>query len=109
LGHLSIAWYAIALFVLILLSAFFSCAETALMAINRYRLRHKARLKKKSALLILKLLKRPDRLLGMILIGNTVANIFASALATLLAVSLFGERSVLIITISLTLIILVFF
>lgn len=93
---------------MILLSAFFSTAETALMSINRYRLRHKARMKKRYAILVIKLLKRPDRLLGTILIGNTVANISASALATLLAVHFFGDTGVVLITILLTLVILIF-
>lgn len=96
------------LFLLILLSGFFSISETALMAINRYRLRHRARMRKRSAMVVLKLLKRPDRLLSMILIGNTVANIFASALATLLAVHLFDENAVVPITLILTFVILVF-
>lgn len=108
MSSLSIFWYSLTIIVLIVLSAFFSAAETALMAINRYRLRHKARLKKRSAILILRLLKRPDRLLGMILIGNTIANIFASALVTVLAVNLFGEPSVIMMTIGLTFIVLVF-
>src|SRR4029079_8203199 len=78
------------------------------MSINRYRLRHKARIKKRFALLIIQLLKRPDRLLGTILIGSTVSNISASALATLLTVHFFGEAGVLIITVILTLVILIF-
>lgn len=78
------------------------------MAINRYRLRHKARAKKSSAALILKLLKRPDRLLGMILIGNSLANILASALVTLIAVHFWGETGVFIATLILTFFILVF-
>lgn len=93
---------------LILLSGFFSAAETGLMAINRYRLRHKARMQKHSAMLILKLLKRPDRLLGMILIGNCVANIFASSIATLLAIHFMGTDGVILFAAVLTLIILVF-
>lgn len=78
------------------------------MSINRYRLRHKARLKKNSAVLIVKLLKRPDRLLGTILFGNTVANIAASAIATLIAITLFGDKGVVITTIILTLLVLIF-
>lgn len=93
---------------LIVLSAFFSAAETGLMSINRYRLRHKARLKKRYALLILKLLKRPDRLLGTILIGNTVANIVASSLATVLALHFFDESAVVFATIGLTMVVLIF-
>jgi Mg2+/Co2+ transporter CorB len=93
---------------LIVLAAFFSAAETGLMAINRYRLRHRARMKKHSALLILQLLKRPDRLLGVILIGSNVANILASALATLIAIHYWGETGVLISTAILTILILIF-
>lgn len=107
MSHFQVTVFGITLALLIILAAFFSAAETALMAINRYRLRHKARLKLKYAILILKLLKRPDRLLGMILIGSNCANIIASALATLLAVSLFGEKSVIISTILLTVVVLI--
>jgi Mg2+/Co2+ transporter CorB len=108
LTHTEIIVYSSILFLLILLSAFFSAAETALMSINRYRLKHKARIKKRFALLIIQLLKRPDRLLGTILIGSTVSNISASALATLLTVHFFGEAGVLVITVILTLVILIF-
>jgi Mg2+/Co2+ transporter CorB len=93
---------------LIFLAGFFSLAETGLMAVNRYRLRHKARLKKRYAMLILKLLKRPDRLLGMILIGNNLANIIASALATLLALHFLGESGVVVSTLLLSLVVLIF-
>lgn len=100
--------FSVILVLLILLSAFFSAAETGLMAINRYRLRHKARLKKRSAIQILKLLQRPDRLLGTILIGNNCANIIAASLATVLAVHLFGEKGVILTTMLLTFVILIF-
>jgi Mg2+/Co2+ transporter CorB len=93
---------------LIILSGFFSMAETSLMSVNRYRLRHKARLKKRYAITILKLLKRPDRLLGMILIGNNLSNIVASSLATYLALKLWGEEAVVITTTVLTFVVLVF-
>jgi hypothetical protein len=55
---------------MLLLSAFFSGSETALMALNRYRLRHLVKLKHLGAIKALRLLQRPDRLLGMILLGN---------------------------------------
>lgn len=100
--------YSVSIIVLIILSAFFSCAETGLMAINRYRLRHAGAMKKRWAVLILRLLKRPDRLLGMILIGNNVANIFASALATLIAIHFFGEKAVMLFSILLAFVILIF-
>lgn len=98
----------ILLVVLILLSAFFSSSETGMMAINRYRLRHLARSGDKTAGRVAKLLERPDRLLGVILLGNTFANIMASAIATVIAVHLFGDEGILAATVLLTLIVLVF-
>jgi len=108
LSQSALILYCIAIVLLIIMSAFFSCAETGLMAINRYRLRHAGAMKKRWAVLILKLLKRPDRLLGMILIGNNVANIFASALATIVAIHFFGEKAVMLISVLLAFIILIF-
>lgn len=108
MSHSVVITYSVMLLFLILFSGFFSAAETALMAINRYRLRHKARMQKRSAILILKLLKRPDRLLGMILIGNCVANIFASSIATLLAIYLIGNDAVVLFAVVLTFMILIF-
>ncbi len=93
---------------LIILSGFFSTAETGMMAINRYRLHHKAKMGNKNAKLVINLLQRQDRLLGVILIGNTFANICASAIGTIIAVDLFGEVGALLSTIVLTLIILIF-
>ena len=98
----------VAIFVLIVISAFFSGAETSMMALNRYRLRHLAKTKHRPATRAYKLLSRPDRLLGVILVGNTFANILASALATMLAMHLFGDIGVVIATIVLTVIILIF-
>ncbi|MCW5589875.1 MAG: HlyC/CorC family transporter [Legionellales bacterium] len=94
---------------LIILSAFFSCSETGMMSVNRYRLRHLARVKKhKAAQRVRLLLERPDRLLGVILIGNTFANILASAIATIIASHLFGDLGIAIATFFLTLAVLVF-
>src|SRR3990167_4177968 len=97
-----------ALVFLILLAAFFSVSETSMMAVNRYRLRHLSRKNHKRAALTLRLLERPDRLLGVILIGNTFANILASAIATLLAMRWFGDTGVMVATLVLTLFILIF-
>lgn len=105
---MSITSLSIFLIVLIACSGFFAAAETALMAVNPYRLRHQARSGAKLAKLILKLLERPDRLLGVILIGNTACNIIASALATVLCVHIWGGIGVLISTISLTFFVLIF-
>lgn len=108
MNHSTILMLFLGLIALIVISAFFSASETGLMAVNRYRLRHKARLKKGYAILILKLLERPDRLLGMILIGNTFANILASSFATLIAFALWGEVGIVISTIILTLVMIIF-
>ena len=108
MNHFAVSFLLVLLVLLIILSAFFSAAETALMSINRYRLRHKARMKKRSAILILRLLKRPDRLLGMILIGNNFCNILASAIATLLAIDFLGDKGIALSTILLTFLILIF-
>lgn len=106
--HTQIILFSFILVLLILLSAFFSCAETGLMAANRYRLRHKARLKKRYAILLLKLLKRPDRLLGAILIGSTFASMLASSLATLIAFHFWGDKGALLSAVVLTFVVLIF-
>jgi Mg2+/Co2+ transporter CorB len=108
LSHIQIITFSLILIVLILLAAFFACAETGLMAVNRYRLRHKARMKKTYAIRLLKLLRRPDRLLAAILIGSTFANMIASSLATLIAFHFWGDEGALLAAIVLTLIVLIF-
>lgn len=95
------------LFFLIALSAFFSSSETGMMSVNRYKLKHLAKTSK-SAKRVQKLLERPDRLLGVILLGNTFVNISASAIGTLIAVNLFGDLGVVIGSIVLTLLLLIF-
>jgi Mg2+/Co2+ transporter CorB len=96
------------LVVLLLLSAFFSGSETALMSLNRYRLRHKARTGHRGAKLADKLLQRPDRLIGLILLGNNAVNISASALVGVVSVQIGGELGFAIGTAALTLVILIF-
>ncbi|SFC21941.1 Mg2+ and Co2+ transporter CorB, contains DUF21, CBS pair, and CorC-HlyC domains [Marinospirillum celere] len=76
---------------LIIFSGFFSGSETGMMSINRYRLNHKAKQGDRAARRISKLLKRPDRLLGVILIGNNFVNNLAAALATVIAIHFLGE------------------
>ena len=93
---------------LLFLSAFFSGVETAMMSLNRYRLKHLVKENDKGAIRADKLLKRPDRLLGVILIGNNFVNILAASLTTVLCLNLFGDSGVVIGSIDLTLIILVF-
>ncbi len=65
------------LIALIVLSAFFSSSETGMMALNRYRLRHLARHRHRGAARAAQLLERPDRLFGIILLGNNLVNILA--------------------------------
>jgi len=94
--------------VLIVLSAFFSGSETGLMVLNRYRMRHRAREGHAGAKRARRLLQRPDRLIGLILIGNNFVNILASAIATVIALRLFGQIGIAIATGTLTLVILIF-
>ena len=94
--------------ILVLISAYFSGSETGMMSLNRYRLRHLEKQKHKGAKRVSKLLSRPDRLIGLILIGNNLVNIAASAIATVIGLRLFGDMGILIATIALTLVILIF-
>ncbi|WNO61755.1 HlyC/CorC family transporter [Rheinheimera sp. MMS21-TC3] len=94
--------------VLIFISAYFSGSETGMMSVNPYRLKHLANENNKSAIRVSKLLKRPDRLIGLILIGNNLVNIAASAIATIIGMRLYGDMGIAIATVVLTLIILVF-
>ncbi|MEE9423041.1 MAG: HlyC/CorC family transporter [Gammaproteobacteria bacterium] len=93
---------------LILLSAFFSGSETGLMTLNRYRLRHLAGIKHKGAVRAQKLLEKPDRLIGLILLGNNFINILAASISTIIALRLYGEAGIAIATFLLTLVILIF-
>ena len=84
-------WLFTVLVVLVALSAFFSSTETALMSINRYRLRHRAREGSAGARAAEKLLAQPDRLIGMILVCNNFVNSAAAAIVTVICLSLGGE------------------
>lgn len=96
------------LVVLIILSGFFSSSETGLMAINRYRLRHLANSGHIAAKAAQKLLRKPDRLIGLILLGNNLVNILAAAIATVIGIRLFGDSGVWIASMVLTVVILIF-
>ena len=96
------------LFFLILLSAFFSSAETGMMSLNRYKLRHQANKGHRSAQRIIKLLEQPDRLIGVILIGNNFVNLLASSIATIIGIRLLGDAGIALATGALLFIILVF-
>lgn len=106
--HFATIFYSVLLGVLVLLAGFFSCSETGLMTVNRYRIRHQAKMKKERAILILNLLQRPDRLLSVLLIGGTVTTIFASSVATFLGLHFGGEMGALLATIALTVVMLIF-
>jgi Mg2+/Co2+ transporter CorB len=103
---LSVLFGALAL--LIILSAFFSGSETGLMTLNRYRLRHLVRARHPAAIRAQRLLERPDRLIGLILLGNNFVNILASTLTAVIAVRLVGEAGLVIGAALLTLVILIF-
>jgi len=96
------------LVVMILLSAFFSGSETAMMSLNRYRLRHLVKNKHRGAMLTQALLSRPDRLIGLILLGNNFVNIAASSLTTIIFYRIMGETGIAIGAGLLTLVILIF-
>lgn len=105
--EISIGLLFFILFILFLLSAFFSGTETALMALNRYKLKHLAK-NNKGARLAMQLLQKPDRLIGVILLGNNLVNIVITQLATLIGFRLGGNAGVAIATGVLTLLLLVF-
>ncbi|MEY0435783.1 CNNM domain-containing protein [Providencia huaxiensis] len=98
----------IILIVLIFMSAYFSASETGMMTLNRYRLKHLAKQGNRSAIRVEKLLKHPDKLLSLVLIGNNLINIVASALATIIGMRLYGNAGVAISTGILTFVILIF-
>ncbi len=93
---------------LILFSAFFSGSETGLISLNRYRLRHMAKDGSPGALRANELLKRPDRLIGLILLGNNFVNILASSIATIIALRLLGDDGIMVATLLLTVVVLIF-
>jgi len=97
-----------ALFILIVLSGFFSSSETSLMAINRYRLKHLANKGHRGARLAQKLLTRPDRLIGLILLGNNMVNILAASIATVIAMRMYGDNGIWISTLVMTIVVLIF-
>ena len=105
MDEVPLGWLFALLFLLLALSAFFSSSETGLMSLNRYRLRHLAKSKQKGAVKASQLLDKPDRLIGLILLGNNFANILASSIT---ALRLGGEGAIVISTGLLTLAVLIF-
>lgn len=93
---------------LIVLSGFFSSSETGMMSINRYRLKHAANQGNKSARRVANLLRRPDRLIGGILIGNNLVNNLAAVITTIICIRLYGDGSATIGAVVLTFVMLIF-
>ena len=91
LGTIPVWVQVIALVVMLAVSAFFSVAETSMMALNRYRLKHLVSQGRAGAILAAKLLSKTDRLLGVILLGNTLVNAATTALITAIAIEAFGN------------------
>ena len=96
------------LVLLVILSAFFSASETAMMALNRYRLKHLADNGHRSAQIAYRLLQEPDRLLGTVLFGNNLVNISAASVASIIAWRLYGDVGIAFSSALMTIIILVF-
>ena len=98
----------LAIIFLILLSAFFSSAETALTAASDARMRHMSRKGNKNAKIVEKLRSNREKLIGSILIGNNAVNVLASAVATSFALSLFGDSGLVLATIFMTILLVIF-
>jgi Mg2+/Co2+ transporter CorB len=108
LEHVSTTTLIVTLIIMVLVSAYFSGSETGMMTLNRYKLRHQAKSGHRGARRVEKLLRRPDRLISLVLIGNNLVNILASALATIVGMRLYGDAGVAIATGVLTFVVLVF-
>jgi putative hemolysin len=100
--------YLVLLILCLLLSAFFSSSETAFISLQRIRIEHLVDTKVRGAKLVARLVERPEKLLSTILLGNNFVNTAAAALATFLAVSLWGEEGILIATVVITIVLLIF-
>ncbi len=100
------------LFIILLLllgcSAFFSGSETALMAVSRARLRQLAKRHSRSVKMVEGILQKPEGLIGTILLGNNLVNVAMTAIATVIAVSIWGDRGIIYVTVVLTVILLIF-
>ena len=98
------------LLLMLVLSAFFSGSETSMMAINRHRLSHLVRKGNRSAKLVSRLLGKVDKLLGSILLGNTLLNVAAAAVTNIIILRLYGQNNLAILlgTLAITFVLLVF-
>lgn len=104
----SLVFLLVSFFLLIVASAYFSSSETGMMSLNRYRLKHLARTKHAGAIRASKLLESPDKLIGIILIGNNFVNFLAASIATSIAILLVGDPAPVTTAIVLTLVVLIF-
>ena len=101
--------FSLALLILLIgMSSFFSCSETAFLSLSKVKLRQMLKENKKKALPVAKLKQNTDNLLTLILVGNNFVNTFSSSLATSLALTLFGSRGVGIATAVMTVLIIIF-
>jgi len=108
LEHISTTTLIVSLIVMVVVSAYFSGSETGMMTLNRYRLRHQVKQGNRAARRVEKLLRKPDRLISLVLIGNNLVNILASSIATIVGMRLYGNAGVAIATGILTFVVLVF-
>jgi len=101
--------YLVLFFICLLLSAFFSGSETAFISLQRFRVEHLVETKVKRAKRVARMIERPEKFLSVVLLGNTFVNTAAAALATILAVSVWGQEwGALVATIGVTIILLIF-
>ncbi len=108
MDNISTSMLFVILGVLIFISAYFSGSETGMMSLNRYRLKHLEKQKHKGAKRVSRLLARPDRLIGLILIGNNLVNVFASLVAGIIFERYYGDAGIFYAGLVLTLVILIF-
>jgi len=108
LDNISTDMLFVVLGILIFISAYFSGSETGMMSINRYRLKHLENQNHSGAKRVSKLLAKPDKLIGLILIGNNLVNIFATLITGIIAQRLYGDAGVFYSGLLLTLVILIF-
>jgi Mg2+/Co2+ transporter CorB len=104
----SLTMLLVSFVLLIIASAYFSSSETGMMSLNRYRIKHLKRNRHPGASRASKLLETPDKLIGVILIGNNFVNFLAASIATSIAINLFGDPAPLLTAVILTLIVLIF-
>ncbi len=108
MNELPLSVLFISLIILLIISGFFSGSETSLMSLNRYRLRHLANKNNPGAKRAQRLLEKPERLIGLILLGNNLVNIFAASIATIIGLRLGQDSGVAVATIILTFVVLIY-